>query len=145
MFLGRSVAAIVLFISATSGFHSEVSGHGATKPVSTIRFTQDTDIKCLEYAVETVNPDAGPSTHILNFPKACAFPWHYHTAEEQMMVVQGVVSVQMDHSGAVSLGSGGFAVMPSKMPHRFSCVSDDDCRVFVHFDRVYDIFWQKNR
>ena len=141
--LGRSVAAAILLISTTNSFHSEVSTSGATKPLSTINFEQDSDVKCLLYAVEAGNPDTGPSTHILKFPKGCAYPWHYHTAEEQLMVVQGAVSVQMDKNAAVSLDPGGFAVMTGKEPHRFSCVSEHECLAFVHFDRAYDIFWIK--
>jgi mannose-6-phosphate isomerase-like protein (cupin superfamily) len=110
---GKSVAAAILLIGATSSFHSEGSTSGATRPLSAIRYVQDSDVKCLRYAVEAGSPDTGPSTHILSFPKGCAYPWHYHTAEEQLMVIQGVVSVQMDKSEAVSLGPGGFAVMPS--------------------------------
>jgi len=143
LFLGRFVAVAILLAGSTSGFQTGNSTSGATQPVSAIHFVQDSDVKCLSYAVESGNPDTGPSTHILRFPKGCAYPWHYHTAEEQLMVVQGLVSVQMDKSAAVSLDPGGFAVMPSKEPHRFSCASERGCLAFVHFDRAYDIFWIK--
>ena len=83
----------------------------------------------------------GPSTHILQFPQGCVFPWHYHTAEEQMMVVQGNVTVEMKDVPPTSLGPDGFAMMPSKERHEFSCKSEKGCTAFVTFDRAYDIFW----
>jgi quercetin dioxygenase-like cupin family protein len=142
--LGKSVvAAIILYIGTTASLYTKGSTSGATNPLSIMHFVQDSDVKCLNYAIESGNPDTGPSTHILRFSKGCAYPWHYHTAEEQLMVVQGTVSVQMDKGEAVSLDSGGFAIMPGKEPHRFWCLSDHECLAFVQFDRVYDIFWVK--
>jgi len=137
--LGRLAAGPILLMSTSGGLHTS----GAAKPLPEVHFLQDSDVKCLSYAVEAGNPDTGPSTHILKFPKGCGYPWHYHTAEEQLMVVQGTVSVQMDKSAAELLATGGFAFMPSKVPHRFSCVSEHGCFAFVHFDRAYDIFWMK--
>jgi quercetin dioxygenase-like cupin family protein len=139
-FLGRLSATAILMISATDAVQSRDPA-GSTKPLSKVRFTQDPDVKCLSYAVEGGNPDTGPSTHILKFPKGCEYPWHYHTAEEQLLVVYGTVSVQMDRAVASSLQAGGFALMQSKEPHRFSCVAEHECMAFVHFDRAYDIYW----
>jgi hypothetical protein len=42
------------------------------------------------------------------------------------------------------LGPGGFAMMPSKAKHQFSCQSKTACVMFVTFDRTYDIFWVKD-
>ena len=44
---------------------------------------------------------------------------------------------------ARTLGVGGFATMPSKAKHRFSCQSKTTCVMFVTFDSKYDIFWVK--
>jgi quercetin dioxygenase-like cupin family protein len=139
------IAAGVLLLLTAYGIPAQNRDTGVTRPISNASFVQDSDVKCLQYAVETGNPDTGPSTHILEFPKGCLFPWHYHTAEEQMMVVQGKISVQMGDGAAVPLGPAGFAMMPSKEPHQFWCVSQEECQVFVHFDRAYDIFWVKKK
>jgi len=34
-------------------------------------------------------------------------------------------------------------MMPSKVKHRFSCESKNECIMFVTFDRKYDIVWLK--
>jgi hypothetical protein len=41
------------------------------------------------------------------------------------------------------LGPGGFAMMPSKRPHWFTCTAKEECLMFVSFDRPYDIVWLK--
>jgi quercetin dioxygenase-like cupin family protein len=138
-----SIFAILLLVNTVYTLPSAGQETGVTRPISMATFTQDSDVKCLRYAVEFGNPDAGPSTHLLEFPKGCAYPWHYHSAVEQLMVVRGTVSVQMGKNAAVVLTAGGYAIMPSKEPHSFSCVSDAKCRAFVQFDRAYDIVWIK--
>jgi quercetin dioxygenase-like cupin family protein len=138
-----AIAVLVAAPVGTSDSQSAVSG--SVKPFSAIQWTQDSDVKCLRYAVEAGDPDNGPSTQILSFPKGCAYSWHYHTAEEQLLVSQGIVSVQMGDMPEALLATGGFAVMPSRESHRFSCVSAQACVAFVHFDRKYDIFWQKQK
>ena len=42
-----------------------------------------------------------------------------------------------------TLGPGGFAMMPSKAMHWFTCKSKNTCLMFVTFDRTYDIVWAK--
>jgi quercetin dioxygenase-like cupin family protein len=94
--------------------------------------------------VETGDPAKGPSTIILKAPPNCRVPWHYHTAEEQLIVVRGSVQTEMEGMPARPLGPGGFAAMPGKAKHQFSCQSKTPCVMFVGFDRTYDIFWVKD-
>ena len=95
------------------------------KPLDTIRFAPDPDVRCLSSAVETGDPKTGRSTLILKAPADCVVPWHSHTAEEQLIVVTGrVLSEMLDHKSS-RLGPGGFAVMGSRMPHQLTCVAQE--------------------
>jgi quercetin dioxygenase-like cupin family protein len=114
---------------------------GAVNPLEAIRFEADGDVKCLLSAVETGDPNTGPSTIILKAPAGCVVPWHFHTAQEQAVVIQGAVTMEMSHSPAMPLGPGGFAVMPGKMPHQFACGPKVACLIMVTFDAKYDIRW----
>jgi quercetin dioxygenase-like cupin family protein len=114
------------------------------RPLSAVKFEQDDDVKCLASAVESGNPAKGPSTIILKAPPNCLVPWHYHTAQEQLIVVQGNVQTEMEGMPARPLGPGGFAMMPGEAKHQFSCQSKTACVMFVTFDRTYDIFWVKD-
>jgi len=122
---------------------SAAAKSGAVKALSDVRFEGD-DTKCLRSATENGDPDTGPSTLILKAAPDCKVPWHYHTAEEQLIVTGGTVQAEMDGMAAATLNAGGFAMMPSKVKHRFSCQSKTECVMFVTFDRKYDIVWVKD-
>jgi quercetin dioxygenase-like cupin family protein len=123
---------------------AQTKNHAAARSLSEVKFEPDDDVKCLLSAVETGNPATGPSTIILKAPPNCLVPWHYHTAEEQLIVTEGYVRTEMDGMPAHNLGTGGFAIMPGKVKHQFSCQSKTACVMFVTFDRTYDIFWVKD-
>jgi quercetin dioxygenase-like cupin family protein len=116
---------------------------GVVRPLESIRFEQDEDVKCLVSALETGDAAQGPSTYILKAPPGCIVPWHFHTAQEQAIVIHGQVKMEMEGHPPATLGNGGFAMMPGKVPHQFSCVSQEPCVLIVAFDARYDISWGK--
>ncbi len=59
------------------------------------------------------------------------------------MVVAGVVMSEMTGHLPTLLGPGGFAVMPGRMAHQFTCQGTEACVMFVTFDGAYDIKWGK--
>jgi quercetin dioxygenase-like cupin family protein len=124
---------------------AQVPKHGVVRPLADAKFTADDDLKCLSDVLENGDPATGPSTFLLKATPNCAVPPHYHTAEEQLIVVQGKVSAGMDGVSPMTLEPGGFAMMPSKDVHWFSCASKEDCLMFVTFDRTYDIVWVKDK
>jgi len=114
-------------------------GHATS--LNMVRFERDSDVACLKSAVETGDPSTGPSTVVLEVPQHCVIPWHYHSAEEQLIVSRGVVLTEMGSDEKVKLGPGGFAVMPGGERHQFTCSSHKMCILFVTFNGKYDIFW----
>ena len=115
---------------------------GTAKPLLSVQFLPDNDVKCLSSAIETGNPASGPSTLILKAPSGCVVPWHSHTAQEQVMMASGTILAEMTGHPAITLGPGGFAVMAGGMAHQFT-YQETACLMFVTFDRAYDIFWGK--
>ncbi len=113
----------------------------AITPLEDAPFAQDGDVKCLQGALENGNPETGPSTFLLKAPAGCKVAPHYHTAEEQLIVIRGRVVTGMQGMRSVTLTAGGFAVMPGKAVHWFSCSGRDACLMAVTFDRKYDIVW----
>jgi quercetin dioxygenase-like cupin family protein len=120
---------------------AEDTTHHAITPLKDAQFAQDDDVKCLKGALENGNPDTGPSTYLLKAPVGCRVPAHYHTAEEQLIVIQGAVSTGMKGMHDVTLTAGGIAVMPGKAIHWFSCTGTAPCLMAVTFDQKYDIAW----
>ena len=118
--------------------------HGIA-PLSNVKFVADEDVKCLSYALESGDPEKGASTMILKAPPKCMVPWHYHTAQEELMVAQGNVLTEMSGMPAATLGPGGFAAMRSQQKHQFTCAGKAECILFVAFDRLYDIHWVQKK
>ena len=116
---------------------------GIARTLAQVQFEGDAK-KCLSSATESGDPNTGPSTLILKAAPGCKVGWHYHTAEEQLIVTAGTVQAEMDGMAVATLESGGFAMMPGKVKHRFSCESKNECIMFVMFDRKYDIEWVKD-
>lgn len=138
-------AAIALCVVA--GGSAQAPRTGVVRPLSTVKFAADDDVKCLASVLENGDPASGPSTFILKAPAGCVVAPHYHTAEEQLIVVRGEVSTGMEGMAEAVLGAGGFAMMPGKAVHWFTCTgkSRDGCVMFVTFDRTYDIVWVKEK
>ena len=95
---------------------------------------------CVTMAVESGDPSKGPSVIIFKGTAGCLIPWHWHTPTEHVMIVSGSAKVEMKDSGStVILSSGGYAMMPSKHVHQFTCTSA--CSAFVSSDGAFDIHY----
>ena len=95
---------------------------------------------CATLTVESGDPTKGASVILFKATPKCQFPWHWHTPTEQVMIVSGSAKVEMKDSGTTSvLGPGGFALMPSKHVHQFTCNSA--CSAFVSSDAPFDIHY----
>jgi quercetin dioxygenase-like cupin family protein len=141
--LAPLVILLAAFGGASSRGQAQTSPHGVVTPLASANLVFDGEPACLKVARENGDPDKGPSAFLLQAPSGCVVPAHYHTAEEQLMVVRGDVLTGMDGMAEATLGPGGFAMMPSKAMHWFTCKSKDTCLMFVTFDRKYDIVWAK--
>ena len=138
-----AISALGIYLSASLTL-AEGSRHGVIKPVETVKFEQDEDVKCLQSSLESGDPSTGPSSFILKAPPGCLIPWHFHTAEEQLIVVRGLVVTEMQGETATQLRSGGYAMMPGGAPHQFACKGKVPCLMHVIFDSRYDITWGKS-
>jgi quercetin dioxygenase-like cupin family protein len=131
----------VLALLAALPFAAWSETRHAVTPLEDAPFVQDDDVPCLMSALENGNPDTGPSTFLLKAPAGCRVAAHYHTAEEQLIVIRGRVLTGMKGMRSVTLTAGGIAVMPGKAIHWFSCSGKDPCLMVVTFSQKYDIVW----
>lgn len=137
----RAGFALLLAVAVTAS--AQAPKRGIVMPLSEVKFPGDDQPKCLQFAIENGDLKTGPSTAIMKATPNCVVPPHYHSAEEQLIIVRGEVSTGMEGMPETVLGSGGFAMMPSKQVHWFSCTAKEECLIFVTFDRAYDIVWVK--
>lgn len=136
-------APLVMVLAAPAVPRAQTARHGVVAPLAGAKLESDGQPACLKGALENGDPSTGPSTFLLEAAPGCVVPAHYHTAEEQLIVVRGDVSTGMDGMSDQTLGPGGFAMMPGKAMHWFSCQSKSACLMFVTFDAKYDIVWAK--
>lgn len=95
---------------------------------------------CATLSVESGDPSKGPSVILLKGTGGCLIPWHWHTPTEHVMVVSGSAKIEMKDTGnAAVLGPGGYAMMPSKHVHQFTCHSA--CSAFVSSDTAFDLHY----
>lgn len=135
------VACLAVFMSGAA--LAEDTATGTLKPLLSVKFSPDKDVQCLSSAIETGDPTTGRSTLILKASPGCVVPWHFHTAEEQLIIISGTVLAEMTDHRPTRLGPGGFAMMGGHMPHQFTCQGKSACLMIVAFDRAYDIYWGK--
>jgi quercetin dioxygenase-like cupin family protein len=93
----------------------------------------------MTFAVERGDPNKGPSTLLLKFKSGCVVPWHWHTANEQLMFVSGAGKAEMKGSPPQTLKSGDYVLLPSKHVHQFTCITS--CLVFDVIDGAFDIHY----
>lgn len=129
--------AAVMFASLAIGQAQEM---GALRKLSENKMAPMPGLpSCIVMAVESGNPATGPSVIVFQATAGCVIPWHMHTPTEHVMIVSGSAKVEMRDGASATLGAGGYALMPSKHVHQFTCVSA--CTAFVHSDGAFDIHY----
>jgi quercetin dioxygenase-like cupin family protein len=94
---------------------------------------------CNTMAVESGDPTKGPSVLAIKSTTGCAIPWHWHTPNEHVMLVSGAAKMEMKGAATATFGPGGYAMMPSKHVHQFTCTAA--CTGFVYSDAAFDIHY----
>jgi quercetin dioxygenase-like cupin family protein len=97
---------------------------------------------CVTAASEHGDPSKGASTMLLKFTSGCTVPMHWHTPNEEVMMVSGSAKLQLPDGTTLMLEKGGFARLPAKHPHQFACVTA--CTTFLVSDGVFDVHYVDN-
>jgi len=144
----RSTGYISLFMFSLLFLVLSVSTQGKEKAASSIgRNMEELKLttfpglpECMTLAVESGDPATGPAILYVNTTEGCIIPWHWHTANENLMIVSGVAKVEMKNVKPLTLKSGGFVMLPSKHVHQFKCM-EDTCKFFLYTDAPFDIHY----
>jgi quercetin dioxygenase-like cupin family protein len=94
---------------------------------------------CAQGAVQSGDPAKGPSIILFKASAGCRIPWHWHTAVENVMLVSGSVKIESNNGKPAVIGPGGYAMLPGKHVHQFTCTSP--CSGFVASDSAFDIHY----
>ena len=136
----RTLLAVSLILSVAGIARGQgVKGHGGQN-MAQMKFDLVPGIPaCSTGSVQSGDPSKGPSILLAKATAACTVPWHWHTPNEHLMIVSGVVRIEMRDGPTLTLRAGGYALMPSKHVHQFRCTSS--CVFYVHSDAAFDIHY----
>jgi len=137
-----ATALCVMLLAAAAGSAEQNAGaQAAARNMSDMKFGQLPGLPaCAPGSVQSGDPGTGPSVILAKTTAGCTIPWHWHTPNEHVMMVAGAATVQMKDGQPVSLGAGGFALMPSHHVHQFRC-GKRPCVLYVYSDAVFDIHY----
>jgi mannose-6-phosphate isomerase-like protein (cupin superfamily) len=94
---------------------------------------------CATAAILRGNPRWGPAWVMLRLASGCQVPWHWHTANETLLVVSGRGSVVARDGTPLQFAPGAFAYLPSHHQHRATCART--CLLFNTADSAFDIHY----
>ncbi len=94
---------------------------------------------CVMGSVQHGDPSNGASVILAKFATGCTVPWHWHTADEQLMIVSGSAKVGMKDGQPTSLHSGDYVSLPGKSAHQFTCLAA--CSLFIMPSAAFDIHY----
>lgn len=94
---------------------------------------------CTKLAGLRGDPAKEPSSLMVKMDSGCAATYHWHTANEELLLLQGRAKAQIGNQPPVELNAGAYAILPARVRHRFRCVSDDPCIFFDAADAIFDV------
>jgi quercetin dioxygenase-like cupin family protein len=95
--------------------------------------------KCMTGSVQNGDPSKSPSVILAKAATGCVIPWHWHSANEQVMMISGGARVAMKDGTPSALHSGDYISLPSKNAHQFTCTAV--CSLFIVSDAAFDIHY----
>jgi quercetin dioxygenase-like cupin family protein len=127
-------------VAAACMFLARADEMGVLRKLSEIKLAPMAGLPaCVTMAVESGDPSKSPSVIVFKGTAGCLIPWHWHTPAEHVMIVSGSAKVEMKGGNSATLGPGGYAMLPSKHVHQFTCASA--CSAFVTSDAAFDIHY----
>jgi quercetin dioxygenase-like cupin family protein len=94
---------------------------------------------CAMIAVESGDPGKGPSVILLKAKAGCVVPWHWHTANERLVIVSGTAKGEMKDGMPLMLKAGDYVVLPARGIHRLTVLTDIE--LFNMPDAAFDIHY----
>jgi mannose-6-phosphate isomerase-like protein (cupin superfamily) len=106
----------------------------------TLQFTPIPDMPaCATVAILRGNPRYGPAWVLLKLASGCKVPWHWHEANETLVVISGRGAVSMKDGPPLQFVPGAYTSLPSHHQHKASC--SRTCLLFNGADAAFDIHY----
>lgn len=140
--MNRSSQGLMLMLAAVTGVAvAQSSAPKSTKPDQLTYRHLPNLTQCLTVGVAEGDPMTGPSTVVLKFAPGCDSLMHWHTPNEQLVMVKGQGMLQMPGQAPKPATVGAYNWQPSKHPHRFICGSGGECLLYLISSGKFDIHY----
>lgn len=136
-----TILAVSLSLFAAGAAHAQESTKNAVgQNVNQMKFVGLPGLPtCAKASVQNGDPSKEPSVILAKIATGCKIPWHWHTANENLMLVSGVARLETKDGKPLVLRQGGFARMPSRHIHQMHCTSR--CMLYIQSDGAFDIHY----
>jgi quercetin dioxygenase-like cupin family protein len=94
---------------------------------------------CMTLSVQEGDPAKTAVVVLAKFRPGCSVPWHWHSANERLMIVSGSGKAEMKNEKAIAMKPGDFIYMPAKGVHQFTAVTNVE--LFLTSDGPFDIHY----
>jgi quercetin dioxygenase-like cupin family protein len=133
-----AVAAVLTLVGSPPAEAQQAGAHAAVRNPEDVQLAATPGFPaCVRGAPQSGDPATGPSVLVGEMERDCTIPWHWHSANEHLMMISGEALIEMRDGTSHPLRAGGFALMPAGHIHQFRCTTA--CRLFVYSDRALDI------
>ncbi len=96
---------------------------------------------CVTLAVLRGDPDKGPSVVEIKLTPGCIVPWHWHSINESVVPLSGLLEISMKDEKPSLLTNGDYNYLPSKHVHQDKCSGSKSCAAIVSLDGPFDIHY----
>ncbi len=114
--------------------------HSLAVSPNTLKWIKIPDMpECATAAILRGDPRSGPSWVLLRIGSGCRVPWHWHTPNEELVVISGQGTVEMQDGPPLRFVPGAYASLPGHHVHRMNCTRS--CLFFNSADGAFDIHY----
>lgn len=135
--LAAMLGTIGLAVSAQETEDKPAVVHNTNPKFGPIPGTPD----CLSAAPQHGDPAKGPSVLLLKFESNCVIPWHWHSINETLFDVSGLLQITGKGEKLQVISAGDYAYMPAKHVHQAKCAGAKPCTIFLHSDGPFDLHY----
>jgi quercetin dioxygenase-like cupin family protein len=96
---------------------------------------------CATLAVLRGDPDTSASVVEIKLTPGCIVPWHWHSVNENVVPLTGLLEMYRKDEKPMILVSGDYNFLPAKSIHQDKCSGSKPCSAMVFVDGPFDIHY----